>query len=196
MSKIAHHQDDTAAPDEYTDATSKSGYPGYDVGYKRPPRHTQFKRGQSGNPKGRAKGVQNHRTTLSRVVNEKVSVREGDKTRRMTKFEAMLQAHTLKGMKADTRSALVILNLLSKTRLLGDEEDAINESNVSQSITCPLDFLLQHVESDRLTKDEQIELGGLIGTVDHHGMTALSATEFDRFKQLIDKGEGKPPPGA
>ncbi len=31
----------------------------YEVGYKRPPKHTQFKLGQSGNMKGRPKGTRN-----------------------------------------------------------------------------------------------------------------------------------------
>lgn len=30
--------------------------PGYDVGYGRPPEETRFKKGQSGNPRGRPKG--------------------------------------------------------------------------------------------------------------------------------------------
>ena len=29
----------------------------YEVGYKRPPKHTRFKKGHSGNPKGRPKGT-------------------------------------------------------------------------------------------------------------------------------------------
>ena len=32
---------------------------GYEVGYGRPPQHTQFRPGQSGNPAGRRKGVRN-----------------------------------------------------------------------------------------------------------------------------------------
>ncbi len=81
----------------------------YRVGYKRPPVHTRFKPGQSGNPKGRPAGRPNHKTTIDRVMNEKVAVREGEKTRHMTKFEAMLQAQTVKGMKGDARSTGVVI---------------------------------------------------------------------------------------
>jgi hypothetical protein len=196
MSKIEHQQDDVAStPDEGAGAAPK---PGYKVGYKRPPRHTQFKPGQSGNPKGRAKGLQNHRTTLNRVMNEKVSVREGDKTRSMTKFEAMLQAQAVKGMKADARSASVILNLMSKTRLLGDEQDAnkMIEPNASAKQVSQSEAWFEHIDQDLLSKDEMIELSRLAETVDRGGITALSASDFEHLKQIINKGQGKDPAAA
>jgi hypothetical protein len=44
-----------------SDATGgqQSATPQYAVGYCRPPSETRFKKGQSGNPKGRAKGRRN-----------------------------------------------------------------------------------------------------------------------------------------
>ena len=85
----------------------------YQVGYKRPPLQTRFKPGQSGNPKGRPTGRPNAKTTVERVMNEKVSVHEGEKTRHMTKFEALLQAQTMKGMKGDARSAGMVVNVMT-----------------------------------------------------------------------------------
>ena len=38
------------------------------VGYKRPPRATQFKPGQSGNPKGRTKGSLNIANVLAQTL--------------------------------------------------------------------------------------------------------------------------------
>ena len=37
----------------------------YEVGYKKPPIHTRFKPGVSGNPKGRPKGTKNLATDLA-----------------------------------------------------------------------------------------------------------------------------------
>jgi hypothetical protein len=139
---------------------------------------------------------------LQRVMNGKVSVREGDKTRRMTRFEALVQAQTLKAIKADPRSAGLILNLMSKTKLLGDEEDAIKtpSSNASPYDVSPnpvseLDLLLDGANEKLLSRDEQIELSNLIQIIDRRHFTALSATAFERFKHLLNRAKGKDPAG-
>jgi len=42
------------------------------LGYCNPPEHGRFKKGQSGNPKGRPKGTLNLATVLERTLREKV----------------------------------------------------------------------------------------------------------------------------
>ena len=71
------------------------------AGYKRPPEHTRFKKGQSGNPKGRPKR-QDAGLSGSPVLNELirkenerlVTIREGDELRQMSTFELTLRAET------------------------------------------------------------------------------------------------------
>ena len=48
----------------------------YQVGYGKPPRHTRFKRGQSGNPRGRPREAKNLPTLLTEALNERVIVAE------------------------------------------------------------------------------------------------------------------------
>ncbi len=168
----------------------------YRVGYKRPPVHTRFKPGQSGNPKGRPAGRPNHKTTIDRVMNEKVSVREGEKTRHMTKFEAMLQAQTVKGMKGDARSTGVVINMMSRTGLLGDQEDRRviegNDYGAPAIKMRPADTLFENVDPNLLSNDEMIELSRLGEIIDlGGGITALNTDQFERLKQIVNKGRGK-----
>lgn len=57
---------------------------GYEVGYGRPPQHGQFRPGQSGNPTGRPKGLNNLRTDVKRTLEIPVRVQEGGRSRRIS----------------------------------------------------------------------------------------------------------------
>jgi hypothetical protein len=86
------------------------------VGYGRPPSHTRFKAGQSGNPKGRPKNRKNIATLLLEVLDEKLPIREGDKTKTVSKAEAMIRATVIKALKGDAKSFQMLMELLEKIR--------------------------------------------------------------------------------
>lgn len=56
----------------------------YTVGYGKPPRHTRFQKGQSGNPRGRPKGARGLKADLRAELSERVRVTENGRTRRLT----------------------------------------------------------------------------------------------------------------
>jgi hypothetical protein len=62
----------------------------YEVGYGKPPKHTRFKPGQSGNPKGRKPGSKNVMTLLEQTLFDTVKVRENGKVRRVPAIQACL----------------------------------------------------------------------------------------------------------
>lgn len=64
------------------------------VGYCNPPKHTRFKKGQSGNPHGRPKGTLNIATVLERTLREKVVITEDGTRRTITKLEAAIKQLT------------------------------------------------------------------------------------------------------
>src|SRR5215813_10008081 len=63
----------------------------YEAGYGKPPRHTRFKKGQSGNPWGRPSGSKNLKTLLSEALNEPVIVTENGRCRKITKREPIVR---------------------------------------------------------------------------------------------------------
>jgi hypothetical protein len=60
-----------------------------DVGYGRPPKRNRFRKGQSGNPKGRPKGKLNSATVLEQALQKRVVINENGVRRTITKLEAM-----------------------------------------------------------------------------------------------------------
>jgi len=83
----------------------------YEVGYKKPPKAGQFKKGQSGNPKGRPKGTQNVSTVVQKALCRKVTVTVNGKLHKTTVLEATLMATAAKGMGGDTKAAKLVLDL-------------------------------------------------------------------------------------
>jgi hypothetical protein len=60
------------------------------VGYKRPPRGSQFKPGQSGNVKGKRKGTRNLATDVAAVRDKRVTIQMDGELREVSAQEAML----------------------------------------------------------------------------------------------------------
>ena len=81
-----------------------------DVGYGKPPRRHQFKPGQSGNPKGRKKGVKNEATILQELLQQKVAVNDRGKRRKIMLLEAVLRRIIDDCLKGNTKSAAFLLN--------------------------------------------------------------------------------------
>lgn len=81
----------------------------YDVGYGKPPKEKRFKQGKSGNAKGRPKGSKNTYTLLNDILNQKVTIREGEDSIRITKKIAMLTQLVNKGVKGDVKAISTLL---------------------------------------------------------------------------------------
>jgi|HubBroStandDraft_5_1064220.scaffolds.fasta_scaffold297778_1 hypothetical protein len=83
----------------------------YEVGYGKPPKDSQFKAGQSGNPKGRKKNSRNLKTDLTTILQKRISVREGDRKFRVSGQEGVLMSLMAKSLKGDTKAINTLINL-------------------------------------------------------------------------------------
>jgi Family of unknown function (DUF5681) len=81
-----------------------------EVGYGKPPAHSKFVKGQSGNPKGRPKGSQNLSTILDKVSRERVRVTENGRMRYISKREATILQLVNKAVAGDLNAARVLLS--------------------------------------------------------------------------------------
>jgi hypothetical protein len=116
----------------------------YEVGYGKPPQHTRFRKGQSGNPRGRARHTKNLKTDLLEELQERILVREGTSERRLSKQRAMLKNLTMKAIKGDTRSTSILLNMMLRI-LDGNEESAAAEPPLTAEERAIIDHLEQRL---------------------------------------------------
>jgi Family of unknown function (DUF5681) len=58
------------------------------IGRGNPPKHTQFRKGTTGNPKGRPKGLKNVSTYLMEAARDHVTATVGGRTRKISKIQA------------------------------------------------------------------------------------------------------------
>ena len=78
--------------------------------YRKPPEHTRFKKGQSGNPRGRT--PKNLPALLAAALNEKVTVTENGKRRQITKREAVIAELVNKSAAASLRATKILIDML------------------------------------------------------------------------------------
>ena len=84
----------------------------YEVGYGKPPKHRQFKRGQSGNPNGRPKAAKSGPTDIAAILGEPLTVRQAGTTRRMSAFEVGVRQLVKRALsKTDLKAILAFVGL-------------------------------------------------------------------------------------
>ena|ERR1700681_2449258 len=93
----------------------------YEVGYGKPPRDTRFKKGQSGNLRGRPSGsnnlstLSNNLSTLvSEALNEPVIITEDGGRRKISKGRAIITQLVNRSAKGDLRAAKILLDILQE----------------------------------------------------------------------------------
>ena len=111
----------------------------YEVGYRRPPAGGQFKKGASGNPKGRPKGSRNFLTLLDKELSQRIVVTENGKKKSLTRLEAMVKRMVAGALQGDQKQLLALVEILRRSgsfipegteHLLPDNYEAILDAYV------------------------------------------------------------------
>ena len=100
----------------------------YEIGYGKPPKDQQFKKGASGNPNGRPKGSKNTYTLLQEILNQNLEVVENGKTINISKKAAMLLQLVNKGVKGDIKAITALLPHMLFADAKEEETQKIMES--------------------------------------------------------------------
>jgi hypothetical protein len=96
------------------DRKNSEAPPDYAVGYRRPPKASQFIAGKSGNPRGRPKGSRPVGAVLQDIMQQKIAVTENGKTRRIPALEVMLRRLANDAMRSDPRAMKLLLSLVDR----------------------------------------------------------------------------------
>ena len=135
------------------------------AGYKRAPVKSRFPKGKSGNPFGRKKGQRNMATVLNEVLQQTVTVKQGDKSERLTKGEALIKVILTKANNGDRRAIDAVSYLAEKIGRIEDKNSETSQAGgvmlvpgVATSIeewkTAVAKELKAREERDRLRKED------------------------------------------
>ena len=108
----------------------------YAVGYGKPPRHSRFEPGQSGNPRGRPPGSKNLSSLLKKALDEPVIVVENNRRRRIAKREAIVTRFVNQSAKGDLKATQLLLSILRdlESRVEPSSADADKITEADQQI--------------------------------------------------------------
>jgi hypothetical protein len=116
----------------------------YKVARGRPPRHTQFKKGQSGNPSGRPKGGRNLWTETLEELLSPVTVRENGREIRVSRHRLVLKSLTAKAVGGDMKAMALFMDLFIKPGFAGPAAAAVTKGEDEPLAAEDRDILAEH----------------------------------------------------
>jgi Family of unknown function (DUF5681) len=117
------------------------------ISYGAPPEATRFKKGASGNPKGRPKGSLNMATVFAKTLRERVVVNERGQRKTITKLEAALKQLVNKAASGDLR-ALAQLVVLAQDAEAKQNMRAAQDPDLSDLDEGVMEGILQRFGKD------------------------------------------------
>jgi Family of unknown function (DUF5681) len=126
----------------------------HEVGYGRPPKQSQFKKGRSGNPKGRPKGTRNIATEVSRALAEKVVINVGGRRKTITKREVAAIHLANKAASGDLKAINLIPAMERTSEERAKELESKSKVSVEEDEKLIQNFLERHAKITNSKKGE------------------------------------------
>ena len=145
----------------------------YEVGYGKPPVHTRFRKGQSGNPRGSAPRAQPWDRANQLMLKEAyrpVTVRDGERTVRMPAIAAIFRSQLVSGLKGNGPAQRASL------RMIGAIE---------------ADFVAEKAEFLKVVIEYKADAEREIGRRRKLGITGISDIDPHPDDLLVDMATGK-----
>ena len=93
----------------------------YEIGYGKPPRHSQFKKGVCANPQGRPRRRNAELGDIVRgFLSAEAQYREKGRTRKTSRLELAIKRHVAAALNGDVGSAAMLLKMRAQAIRLGD----------------------------------------------------------------------------
>ena len=105
------------------------GETGYEVGYGKPPTHTRFKQGTSGNPNGRPRGKKTDREIFRAIIDERINVQTAHGIKKMSKLEAVLHTLVNRALKGEAKAVEQLLKVTRELGLHDEVTDTLGHSH-------------------------------------------------------------------
>lgn len=106
----------------------------YEVGYGKPPQHSRFQQGQSGNRKGRPKKQRNTGTLIREILEEPVTITIKGKQKKVSSRAAILLRLREKALSGDLRSISTLFSLQAAHQSDPDDTQLFNLSEQDKLI--------------------------------------------------------------
>ncbi|TXC73386.1 hypothetical protein FSZ31_01095 [Sphingorhabdus soli] len=114
--------------------------PDDEVGYGRPPKHTRWQKGQSGNPRGRPKSSRGLKADLHAELISRMEIQMNGKRISGTKQQLMLKTLTARAASGDVRAIKALIDLVMQ--VFGPEDRGAEAKRLSTQDQQILDQLL------------------------------------------------------
>jgi hypothetical protein len=115
-------------------SNSSAADPAYQVGYGKPPKANQFRKGRTGNPRGKRQGEENTISAFKRIVSKRVKINDGEKVRTITLAEAVILKNLNAALQKDPFAMGNVFRLAEEA---GEFVDFTDAKQVGRPIAVP-----------------------------------------------------------